>query len=249
MGSYVRSMLLGGKGYLQFHAGDGAGGGSGSGEGGSGEGGKGGEGGNGNPSNSTENFDELLKSDPKFKEWYTQKFGSDFTQRTKKLRNDKGELIDADEYWKLKEAEEEKQRQNETEADKIKRERDEALEKVKGVERMEKRVAVKEHAIEKGYDSKLVARLMETELDSLTAKDGKYEGIGEAIDRLAEEFPQIKAQAGNGGGNEGGSGSGEGGSGGTYNAGDGRQRQNSGTQPNRYNKGAERAKARHAKQS
>jgi hypothetical protein len=242
--AYVNS-IIGNRGFNPLFEAD-KGGGGGAGEGGSDDkGGKGGEGGNGDDS---DNFDEMLKSDPKFKDWYTKKFGSDFSQRTKKLRDDQGNLIDADEYWKLKQAEEEKKRQNETEADKIKRERDEALAKVANVEKAEKRIAVKEHAIDKGYDSKLVARLMETELDSITVKDGKYEGITEAIDRLAEEFPQIKAQTGNGGGNEGGEGN-DGGSGGSYNAGDSRQRQNSGTKPNRYNKGAERAKARHAKQS
>lgn len=225
----------------KFYSPDG-GGGIGGGEGGQGEGGQGG--GNGDPSNSTDDFDTMLKDNPQFKEWYTKKFGSDFSARTKKLRDDQGNLIDADEFWKLKAEADKKKQEEETDAQRLERERDAALQKVAGIEKAEKRIAVKEHAIEKGYDSKLVARLMETELDSIKVVEGKYEGIAEAIDKLAEDFPQIKAQTdgGNdGGGNQGGSGG--------YNAGDSRQRQNNTPPANKYNKGAERAKARHGVKS
>jgi hypothetical protein len=245
MASY-KSFLLGGRNFLEtFSADGGTGGGSGDGGTGGTEGGEGGTGTEGGSSTNTSNFDDQLKNDPAFKDWYTKKFGSDFSNRTKKLRDDQGNLIDADEYWKLKAEQDKKKKEEETETERLQRERDEALSKVANVAKAEKRIAVKEHAMDQGYNPKLVARLMETELDSIKFNDGKYEGIAEAIDKLAEEFPQIKAQAGNDdqSGGEGNKGSG------TYNAGDSRQRQNQSTPPNKYNKGAERAKARHAKQS
>jgi hypothetical protein len=239
--SYVKS-IMGGHGYNpMFEADKGGSGGSGDGGTNGNEGGNGDEGGgsgNDDPTKNSTAFDDQLKNDPAFKEWYTKKFGTDFSQRTKKLRNDKGELIDADEYWKLKNAEETKKREEETETDKLIRERDEALSRVSNVERSEKRIAVKEFAIEKGYNPKLVARLMESELDKLQAKDGSFEGIESAIEALATEFPQITAQANGAADDDSTS------KGGTYSAGDSR-RQNNTPPDNTYSKGAERAKARH----
>lgn len=215
--------------------GGGGGGNEGGGEGGSGEGGEnGGEGGNdgaGDPNS----LDELLK-DPTFKAEYQKKLESQLAQR---LKNYEG--VDPKEYKRLKEEDDKKKRDEETETERLQRERDAALAIAAKAEKSEKRVAIKEHAIDNGYDSKLVARLMETELDSIELKDGKYEGIAEAIDKLAEEFPQIKAQAGDDEGDDE-----KGGNNNRYNAGDSRRRQNQNPTPNKYNRGAERAKARHA---
>lgn len=219
---------------LQFFS-EGGDGGEG-GEGGSNEGGDGGAGGDDldNPS-----LDELLK-DPEFKKQYQAKFESALTNRLKKYDG-----VDPDEYKKLKAEADKKKRESETDAERLQRERDEFANKIGQVEKTEKRVAVKEYAIDNGLNPKLVSRLMEVELDSLKRNDGgEFEGISDAIDKLAEEFPEIKAvqESDEHEGDD------DKETNRRYTAGGG-SKMNPKKKPDRYSRGAELAKRRHQKQN
>lgn len=203
--------------------------------------------GNDDPTNSLteKELEEKMKNDPIFKAWYQKQFEKNFKQRTKKLRDADGNLIDPEEYQRLKKLEDDKRKANMTETEQLQEENQKLMKQIATVETKEKRLAVKEFALEKGYDAKLVARLMESELGKLKRnEDGEFEGIAESIDELANEFPQIKATQSN---NDGDDNDDDQSGSSSYSAG-GSQRTNPRKKSNPYNKGAELAKKRHAKQ-
>lgn len=231
---------------LQAFGGDGGSGGDGGegGEGGDGgEGGQGGEGGSGDGGGNDAQLDELLK-DPKFKAEYEARFKKSMDARMKKF-----EGVDAAEYKRLKDKEEADRQKGLSDEQKLKEENDRLKGEQNSFDRREKRLAVKEYAIDNSMDSKLLSRLMETELDNLKRDDkGELVGLEEAIKKLAEEFPQLGGKDDNG--DDGGDNGGDQGNGGgrRYNAGDGRQRQNNGGGGSKgYDAGKAIAERRHAK--
>lgn len=212
-----------------------------SGEGG--EGGDGGEGGEGGNGDNAHDLDELLK-DPTFKAAYDARIKKSMDTRFKKY-----EGIDPAEFKRLKDKEEAERQKGLSDEQKLKEENDRLKGEQNSFDRREKRLAVKEYAIDNTMDSKLLSRLMETELDNLKRDDkGELVGLKEAIDKLVEEFPQLKKEDDQG--DQGGDDGGDQGNGGgrRYNAGDSRQRQNNGGGGSKgYDAGKAIAERRHAK--
>lgn len=197
------------------------------------DGGEGGEGGNDNPSNSQVDFAELLK-DPTFKAQYEAQLQKNLKQRMKKYDG-----VDIEEYKQLKQLQKEIEEKDLTELQKAqKRLADlEAANQEFAVK--EKRIAVKEYAIDNGMNPKLVARLID--IDSIKKGEQGWEGLEEAIESLVEEFPDLF--------NRDNDGEGEGSNGrkstSTYTA--PRQKGNNPTKKNPYDSGKSRAMARHKK--
>lgn len=160
-----------------------------------------GEGGEGAGSTgNSPNLEELLK-DPEFKRQYEAQLQEHLSKRLKKYDG-----VDVDEYRRLKEEAEKKAEAEMTEIEKAKKEaetyKQKYEQKEKEFEAKEKGIAVKEYAIEKGYKSKLVSKLID--LDKITKDvDGNWVGIEETLTALAEEFPEIKNFVEGGTGEEG----------------------------------------------
>jgi hypothetical protein len=170
--------------------------GSDGGDGGNGDGGNGdngdnngdnGQDGNGTQTNSL-NLDELMK-DPAFKAQYQAKLQNTLNTRLKKY-----EGIDLEEYNRLKQAEQDKQDAELTDLQKKEREIEKLQGKIQSISDREKALAVKEFCVDKGYNAKLVSRLIN--LSSVKEVDGAYQGIDEAIQELATEFPEVIKVAG-----------------------------------------------------
>ena len=132
-------------------------------------------------------LDELLKN-PKFKKQYQQKMKEQLGKRLKKY-----EGIDPEEVRRLKEQAEKKKKKDqdddEDEVENLKGELTEKEKKLQRAERKEKKLAVKEFAIDNGYDHKLLSRLVdldEVEMD----EDGNPENIDDLFDEIQNEFPQ-----------------------------------------------------------
>lgn len=231
---YLKSAVHG-RQMLQFFSGEGGEGGEG------GDGGEGGEGSDGGNGDNTPNLDELLK-DPTFKAAYEARMKKTLDSRFKKF-----EGVDPDEFKRLKEKEEAERQKNLTDEQKLKEENERLKNEQNSFDRREKRLSVKEYAMDNTLDSKLLSRLMETELDNLKRDDkGEIVGLKEAVDKLVEEFPQLKK--GDDQGDQGGDNGGDQGGGRRYNAGDSRQRQNNGGGGSKgYDAGKAIAERRHAK--
>ena len=145
----------------------------------------------GDPEDDELNLDELLK-DPKFKAQYQAKFKEQLAKRMKKYKD-----IDPEEYRRLKEqADKAKGRQREEDDDEtesLKKDLADKEKKIQQAERREKRVAVKEYAVDNGYNPKLVARLIDIDKLELD-EDGEIVDIDEIMDELIEEFPDLFKQ-------------------------------------------------------
>lgn len=209
-------------------------------EGGADEGGEGnkdkganenGDSGTNNQEDQTPSFEELLKN-PAFKTAYETQLQKNLTQRMKKFDG-----VDVDEYKTLKNKQKEIDDSNLTEVDKLKAEIALKDATIQSVEQREKQIAVKEYAIDKGYNPKLLARLVS--LDKVKKGDDGWEGIEENVTSLAEEFPELFQKAEDNG------------DGATDKSGKNyvppRQKGNPSTKPNLYNAGKARAEARHKK--
>jgi hypothetical protein len=132
-------------------------------------------------------LDELLK-DPKFKKQYQKKMKEQLGKRLKKY-----EGIDPEEVRRLKEQAEKKKKKDqddeEDEVENLKGELSEKDKKLQRAERKEKKLAVKEFAIDNGYDHKLLSRLVdldEVEMD----EDGNPENLDELFEDIQSEFSQ-----------------------------------------------------------
>jgi hypothetical protein len=113
--------------------------------------------------------------------------------------------IDPEEYRRLKEqAEKAKKKQDdqdEDEKESLKKDLADKEKKILQAERREKRVAVKEYAVDNGYNPKLVARLIDIDKLELD-EDGEIVNIDEVMDELIEEFPDLFKQDEDGEDNE-----------------------------------------------
>lgn len=131
-------------------------------------------------------LDELLK-DPKFKKKYQAKLKEQLSKRMKKFAD-----VDPEEYRLLKEkADKNKKKADEEEDDKesLQSELKAKEQKLLRAERREKRFAVKEFAVDNGYDQKLLARLIDIDAVELD-EDGEPENLEDLFDELKDEFPQ-----------------------------------------------------------
>lgn len=133
-------------------------------------------------------LDELLK-DPNFKKQYQAKFKEQLGKRMKRFAD-----VDPDEYRRLKEQADKKQQKKDEDEDdektQLQQKLNEQEKKLVAAERKEKRIAVKEYAIDNGYNPKLVARLMD--VDSLEMdEDGEILDLEDKMDELIEEFPEL----------------------------------------------------------
>lgn len=132
-------------------------------------------------------LDELMK-DPKFKKQYQRKLKEQLNKRMKKFDG-----VDPEEYRQLKEkADKKKQKDQDEEDDEAESLKGELTEKEKKLARAEKKLkrsAVKEFAMEEGYDHKLLARLInldEVEMD----EDDEPMNLEELFEEVQSEFPQ-----------------------------------------------------------
>lgn len=132
-------------------------------------------------------LDELLK-DPKFKKKYQEKVKAQLDKRFKKFKD-----VDPEEYRRLKEqaAKQSKKKADdeEDELETLKSENKAKEEKLLRAERREKRVAVKEFAIENGYNHKLLSRLIDIDKVDLD-ENGEPDNLEELFDEIQEEFPE-----------------------------------------------------------
>jgi hypothetical protein len=228
--TYVRS-ILGRHAHTLMHEAD-KGGGAG-GEGGTGDDkDKSGAGGNGDDQNS---LDDLLK-DPVLKKAYEDKLKEQLGKRLKKF-----EGVDADEYKRLKEAEDKKKEDELSDVQKAQKKLDEYKAKESILESKERDIAVKEFAIDNGLDSKLISRLIDKSTIKRAEGGEGFEGIEEAIEAVKTEFPQLFQSASDD------NTQGQGGTkGGTFKVPN--QKGNPDHKPNTYDAGKARALARHQKQ-
>lgn len=208
---------------LQFFAEGGEDGGEGEGEG---------EEGNDDPTNSQIDFAEMLK-DPTFKAQYEAQLQKNLKQRMKKF-----ESVDIEEYKRLKQLQKEAEEKDLTELQKAeKRLADlEAANQAFAVK--EKRIAVKEYAIDNGMNPKLIARLVD--IDSIEKGEQGWEGLEEAVESIVNEFPDLFNK-----GEEDGEGTSTKRTTSTYTP--PRQKGNNPTKKNPYDSGKNRALARHKK--
>lgn len=184
-----------------------------------------------NQDDKTPSFEELLKN-PDFKTSYEAQLQKNLNQRMKKFAD-----VDVDEYKILKGKQKEIDDSNLTEVEKLKAEIALKDATIQSVEQREKQIAVKEFAIEKGYNPKLLARLVN--LDKVKKGDDGWEGIEENVTSIIEEFPESfqKSQEDDADTSNK--------SGKTYVS--PRQKGNSSTKVNSYDAGKARAEARHKK--
>lgn len=130
-------------------------------------------------------LDELMK-DPKFKKQYQAKLKEQLGKRMKKFKD-----VDPEEYRLLKQQADKKKQQKEDDDDleSFKSENKEKEQKLLRAERREKRAAVKEFAIDNGYNQKLLARLIDIDAVELD-EDGEPENLEELFEEIQEEFPE-----------------------------------------------------------
>lgn len=175
--TYVRSMLQGRP--FQMHEAD-KGGGAG-GTGGAGE--EGGSGADDQGGTSQNSLDELLK-DPTFKAEYEAKLQQQLGTRLKKY-----EGVDTEEYKRLKQEAEDKANAELSEVDKANKALDAYKAKESILEAKERDISIREYAIDKGLDSKLISRLIDK---STIKREGEsFTGIDEAVEAVKTEFPQL----------------------------------------------------------
>jgi hypothetical protein len=134
---------------------------------------------------------ELIKNDPKLKKQHTQLMKEQLAKRMKKYKD-----VDPEEYRRLKQqADKDKGNgsDDEEDTDPAKKLQEQRLLRA---ESREKRALVKEEALERGYNPKLVARLIdlnEVDLD----EDGESDNLDELIDDLEAEFPELLGKQAN----------------------------------------------------
>lgn len=133
------------------------------------------------------NLDELLK-DPKFKKQYQAKMKEQLGKRLKKYKD-----VDPEEYRRLKEqaGKGKKKDKDEDEDDTSNNKKD--VEKLLRAERREKRAAIKEFAVDNGYNQKLLARLIDVDAVELD-EDGEPENLEELFEEIQDEFPEYFSQ-------------------------------------------------------
>lgn len=128
---------------------------------------------------------DLIKNDPKLKKQHTQLIKEQLAKRMRKYKD-----VDPEEYRRLKQ-QAEKGKGKDTDDDEGDDSRNKEQEqRLLRAERREKRALVKEEALNRGYDPKLVARLIdlnEVELD----EDGESDNLDELIDDLEGEFGHV----------------------------------------------------------
>ncbi|MCM3651323.1 hypothetical protein [Metabacillus litoralis] len=133
------------------------------------------------------NLDELMK-DPKFKKQYQAKLKEQLGKRMKKFQD-----VDPEEYRRLKgQADKKKAPDKEDEDDELENLKSEAKEKEQKLlraERREKRAAVKEFAVDNGFNQKLLARLIDIDKVELD-EEGEPDNLEELFEEIQEEFPE-----------------------------------------------------------
>ncbi|MFB1100904.1 hypothetical protein [Terribacillus sp. JSM ZJ617] len=128
---------------------------------------------------------EMIKNDPKLKKQHTLLMKKQLAQRMKRYKD-----VDPEEYRRLKQQAEKgkgKDAGDDEGDESLNKEQEQRLLRA---ERREKRALVKEEALNRGYDPKLVARLIdlnEVDLD----EDGESDNLDELIDGLEEEFGHV----------------------------------------------------------
>jgi hypothetical protein len=140
-----------------------------------------------NSEDDSPDLDELMK-DPKFKKQYQAKLKEQLGKRMKKYKD-----VDPEEYRRLKgQADKKKAKDKEEEDDELESLKSENKEKEKKLlraERREKRAAVKEFAVDNGYNQKLLARLIDIDAVELD-EDGDPDNLEELFEEIQEEFPE-----------------------------------------------------------
>lgn len=178
--TYIKT-LLGGRGFQLMHEADtGAGAG---GTGGSDDAGD--DKGSGAGDQTTNSLDELLK-DPTFKAQYTAKLQEQLGSRLKKY-----EGVDLEEYNRLKKLEEDKANAELTEAQKLQKKVEAYEAKQAQYENKDREFAVKEYLIDNNLDVKLISRLIEKSGIKRSEDGESFEGIKEAVEKVAVDFPQL----------------------------------------------------------
>lgn len=133
------------------------------------------------------NLDELMK-DPKFKKQYQAKLKEQLGKRMKKFQD-----VDPEEYRRLKgQADKKKATDKDDEDDELETLKSEAKEKEQKLlraERREKRAAVKEFAVDNGFNQKLLARLIDIDKVELD-EDGEPDNLEELFEEIQDEFPE-----------------------------------------------------------
>jgi hypothetical protein len=139
------------------------------------------------PEDDNPDLDELLK-DPKFKKQYQAKLKEQLGKRMKKFKD-----VDPEEYRRLKGQADKKKQQKEGDEDDeletLKSENKEKEKKLLRAERREKRAAVKEFAVDNGYNQKLLARLIDIDAVEFD-EDGEPDNLEELFEEIQEEFPE-----------------------------------------------------------
>jgi len=128
---------------------------------------------------------ELIKNDPKLKKQHTQLMKEQIAKRMKKYKD-----VDPEEYRRLKQQAEKGKGKDADDDEGDDSQSKEQEQRLLRAERREKRALVKEEAISRGHDPKLVARLInldEVDLD----EDGESDNLDELIDDLEEEFGYV----------------------------------------------------------
>jgi hypothetical protein len=132
------------------------------------------------PDDDTPDLDELLK-DPKFKKKYQAKMKEQLGKRLKKYKD-----VDPEEYRRLKEQADKGKKKDDNPDDDTKKK---DVEKLLRAERREKRAAIKEFAVDNGYNQKLLARLIDTDAVELD-EDGEPVNLDDLFEEIQEEFPE-----------------------------------------------------------